>query len=115
MELKIGDKVRITDGSYCFGILNGRYVEHTDFACRDHLTIVAIGLSVMEDYSKETQGEYSAVNDILVTDGEENYWFTQSRFAVNVDKKIEVRYFCEDEDITNQVSNETKRNLAKDC
>ena len=88
-KFKVGDKVNIFDGSYCFGIQNGKYSDYCD--CRDgsrnNLTVVATDLSVVKlrDYSNAEQnnlsGEFSAVNDLLVTDGRGNFWFTQSRFC----------------------------------
>ncbi len=98
-ELKIGDKVDIIDGSYVFGIRNGRYTASCNHqnGDREGLTVVDTGLKTMKDYTDKTTGESCAVCDILVTNNEGNYWFTQSslvelcKHTIVIDgKKIEI-------------------------
>ena len=90
-KFKKGDKVNIYDGSYVFGIKNGGYSTYCDSRNdnRKNLTVVETGLSVVELRYKDSKyndechlsGPYSAVNDLLVTDNNGSFWFTQSRFC----------------------------------
>lgn len=105
--MNIGDKVNITDDSYGFGIQDGKLIKRLSF--RGNLTIIQTGMYVMRDANSTTRGEYRQQNDLLVTDGNGNFWFTQSRFCKPIDKKIEVKYFCDGEDITDSISDETKQ------
>lgn len=107
MKFKPGDKVKVRDRSYNFGIDCGEYSTSIGHG---NLTVVATGLTAMRG-GHRLFGEYTQVCDLLVTDGNGGFWFTQTRFCEAVDKKIEIRYFCDDEDVTDQISDETKRNL----
>lgn len=112
-QMKKGDKVNVKDGSYGFGIQNGQYCTwlNNQDNSRKNLTVVETGLSVMKQAGKISYGEFRQQNDLLVTDEQGNFWFAQSRFCELVNKEIEVRYFCDGADITDSVSDETKRNL----
>lgn len=115
MKYAIGDKVNVEDGSYSFGVYSGRFSSSVPYGgngeLRKNLTVVETNLSAMRDATGDRTGEYFAVNDLLITDGKGNFWFTQSRFCEPVDKEIEIRYFSDGEDITDEISEETKRNL----
>jgi len=88
-KFNVGDKVNIHDSSYIFGIKDGEYSRDCDYrgGNRNNLTVVATDLSVVKlrDYPGAAQnnlsGRFTAVNDLLVTDGKDNFWFTQSRFC----------------------------------
>lgn len=97
-KFKKGDKVNIIDGSYIIGIQNGEYKEYCN-RCngdRNNLTIVKTGLSVVRpirgNYTytlgrNNLDGQFTAVNDLLVTDNKGAFWFTQSRFCVASEPK----------------------------
>ena len=100
--LRIGDKVKVRDGSYNFGIAKGKYTEHLDnlysmYGDAAELEVIATGLSVATQVLSahfKTDGLYCQVNDTLVADGNGNYWFTQERFlklvtthAITIDGK----------------------------
>lgn len=52
------------------------------------------------------------MNDVIIQLCEtKELIFTHTRWLDPVHKKIEVRYFCDGQDITDSVSDETKRNL----
>ena len=112
--MKIGDKVNITDGSYGFGIWDGELISYLPNRNddRDNLTVVRTGLCAMREANGTRHGEFTQVNDVLVTDGNGNFWFTQTRFCELVNKEIEVYYFCDGIDVTHKLSDETKRNLT---
>lgn len=111
-SMKIGDKVTMRDGSYSFGIQDGQYGSIHGIDERV-LAIVQTGLHVMRDYRGRTSGTFNTICDLLITDGEGNFFFAQSRSVEPVAKKIEVRYYCEGDDVTNRISDETKRNLRR--
>lgn len=90
-KFKKGDKVNIHDGSYTFGIKGREYSIwcNNEDGSRNNLTVIETGLSVVELKFKDSiygdsanlSGPYCAVNDLLVTDNNGNFWFTQSRFC----------------------------------
>ena len=90
-KFKKGDKVNIRDGSYIFGIKDGGYSAYCGSGddSRRNLIVVETGLSVVELKSKDSRygtsvhlsGPYSAINDLLITDNNGSFWFTQSRFC----------------------------------
>lgn len=80
--LQVGDKVDMHDGSYCFGIKDGGYTSYCDRETdRKSLTVVQINLSTMECADGTRNGDYTQVCDILVTNNNGDFWFTQSRFV----------------------------------
>ena len=91
--LEVGDKIRITDGSWSIGIKNGRlHVLSLGHYNIKEFILIAKDLRVVADVDEyedeKINGTFNMVADILVTDGEGNYWFTFSRFA----KKIVPRH-----------------------
>ena len=117
MSIKVGDKVTIRDVSWSFGIYKGHYSDEIPDKYEDDeisMTVMAVGLEAIRDLSLDQGGEYSAVNDLLVTDGDDNYWFTQSQFVRKIyeEKNITVKYLCNGEDVTDKISTQTKRNLV---
>lgn len=110
---KIGDRVNMRDGSWSFGIYNDEYCHHVPNKpeIRQNLLVIKTNLTVMEEADGDRTGHYSEVCDLLVTDENSGFWFTRSDLCNPVDKKIEVRYFSDGKDITNEISDETKQNL----
>ncbi len=106
MKYKIGDVVKARDRSYSFGIEGGKYSDGVPYC--EPVTVIKTDLTVMEQANR---GRYTAICDLLVTDGNENYWFTASRFC-SLANDIEIRYFSNGEDVTDKISDETKRNLT---
>lgn len=107
MTFKIGDKIEITDGSYAFAIYNGKFEKHLPVNMKSNITVATINLAV------EKHGDtFSEGCDLMVTDGDGNYAFTQSRLCKSVETQIEIRYFCNGEDVTDAISEETKSNLT---
>ncbi|KKL93305.1 hypothetical protein LCGC14_1876040 [marine sediment metagenome] len=87
--LKIGDKIEITDGSYLFGVKNGKYSMHPRFRNKELFTVVEINLSTarksLVDYEKF--GHPDTIASILITDNEGGFWFTPRRFIVQTTPK----------------------------
>ena len=104
MKFKIGDKVTMTDHSYNFGVNNGQW--NTDCPTGRNLSVIKTDLS-----AKRSNSSFDDYCDLLVTDGDGGFWFVLSGLCKLVDKKIEVRYFCDDKDVTDKISDETKENL----
>ncbi len=75
-RVNVGDIVTVVDGSYAFGVENGKFsgcISNLTRA-RNNLTVVLVGLKVMRDPS----GVVSSVCDTLVTNGKGGYWFVRS-------------------------------------
>jgi len=111
---KVGDRVNVYDGSWSFGIYNGKYcgcMPHKPFEIRQNLLVIETNLSVMENANGGRQGQYSEICDLLITDEGGNFWFIRSEFCKSANKEIEIRYFADGKDVTNKISNKTKRNL----
>ena len=72
-KLRVGDRVNVVDGSYAFGIKNGKYYGNISNNNREryNLVVVNVGLDV-DTYCEETK------LDLLVTDGHGNFWFVLS-------------------------------------
>ncbi len=108
MKFKKGNEVTINDGSFSFGIYNNEYHESLARSMRDAvLTVVATELDVLRGHSHDDPC------DLLVTDNEGNFSFVQSCLCNPIDKEIELRYFCDGIDITDKISDKTRKNLAK--
>ena len=86
-ELQVGDRVDMHDCSYCFGVQNGEYTTWCDNrnGDREGLTVVKTRLSVLGETNSHTISKigraFDEVCDILVTNNDGGYWFTQSRFV----------------------------------
>ena len=106
MTFKIGDKIRITDGSYAFAIYNGKLEMYLPANMRSNVTVVATGLAINKHGDR-----WDEACDLMVADEDGNYAFTQSGLCRSTEKQIEIRYFIGDEDVTDDISAETKRNL----
>lgn len=110
--LKVGDKVNVEDVSWSFGIYKGRYSPRMPYGKQGEVFIVIqTGLDVMKDSDGARTGSLFEQCDLLVTDEHGGYWFTQSENCKLVNKEIEVRYFSDGKDVTDRISDETKRNL----
>ncbi len=83
-ELKVEDRITIRDNSYCFGIEHGCY----STCCSGRtLRVIKTYLATMKKAYGSRGGEYTQINDLLVTDDAGNFWFTQSRFAESIERK----------------------------
>lgn len=111
MNFKVGDKVDLTDNSWSFGFRDGKFEYDTP---HKDLRIIKTNIraTIHPDDPYREGEEYCKINDLLVRDKYSNPWFVQSRFCKSADKKIELRYFVDGEDVTDNISDETKRNLA---
>ena len=110
--MKVGDKIKIRDYSYGFGVYGGKFCSTGYIKFAGVLTVIRTGLYAMKNADGTTHGEFYQQNDLLVTDGKGNFWFVQSRFCELVDKEVKVRYICDGKDVTSSISEETKRNLT---
>lgn len=104
---KIGDKVNVKDRSYGFGIQGGEY---TSLIPMENLTVIKIDLQTTRNIFGKTSGAFSELCDLLVADND-GFYFIPSQDCKPVDKEIEIRYFSDGKDVTDQISDETKRNL----
>lgn len=76
-KLRVGDKVKCCDGSYSFGIKQGKWnwnISNTS-GDRENLRVVKLGLVVG---SRRDILDFDECCDMLVTDGHGNFWFVQS-------------------------------------
>lgn len=106
--LKIGDRINVRDRSYGFGIQNGKFVFVIPMK---NLVIVEIGLRVTRNAFGKTEGTFSELCDLFITDEIGGFYFIPSQDCELINKEIEIRYFSDGEDITDKISDETKRNL----
>ncbi len=108
MTFKIGEKIEIVDSSYGFAIYGDEFEMHVPINMKSNITVIATGLAV-----NKHGDSWDEACDLMVTDGNGNYAFAQSRLCKSVGKQIEVRYFCNGKDVTDDISGETKRNLKR--
>ncbi len=87
--LKVGDRIRMFDGSYAFGIKNGRYSLLHFPEIKQIFTVVEINLLTARrsEVEREELGHPVTVADILITDSMEGFWFVPSRFAKRIPPK----------------------------
>lgn len=116
-KFQVGDVVNMHDGSYCFGIQNGKYVMNCGgyvrgFDDREGLIVVDTDLDVMQHAEGRRTGPYTEVNDLLVTNGKGGYWFTQSGF-VRLAKPKRTLTLDTGEKVT--ISDESYQELRKNC
>lgn len=88
LKLKVGDKVRITDWPYAFGIKNGGYDTHCRSVAGELLTVVQIGLAVMERNGQYMSNSHLATADLLVTDDKGGFWFTTSYLTKRISHTV---------------------------
>ncbi len=79
--LKVGDKIVVFDGSYAFGVKNGKYDELPYCQSKGPFTVVKTDLKTLGYTGYATTGQYNATADILITDNNGGFWFVPSRFA----------------------------------
>lgn len=112
-KLKIGDRIYVNDGSYSFGIKNGQYsrlIGDRNNVPRQQYIIIKTGLRAMRDINKINSGEYTTVCDILITDGDGDFFFTQEKFVKLVEFE-HIVVFNGDEPIT--ISHKSYQELKK--
>ena len=82
--LKVGDKVKINDWSYVFGVKNGKYNTRYQPATGELFTVIQINLTVTENVNQRMSNGQLAIADLLITDDEEGYWFVTSYLTEHV-------------------------------
>ena len=112
--MKVGDIVRITDASYAHRIVENSLIEVNCYSglFREELwkvlsvDVVLSVKGVCNDIKRLTvlvQGQDSGIVAFVLNDLCNPYF---------PEKKIETRYFCDGEDVTDKISDQTKQNLA---
>ena len=81
--LKVGDKIRITDGSYTYGVKHGKFDTYHGLQ-KKPLIVIETNLQTIISDGMKTCNKTPAIADILVTDNAGNFWFTPSRFTKRV-------------------------------
>ena len=81
--LKIGDKIRMNDRSYAFGVKDGKYSEFPRHKDKGPFTVVEVDLLVARKSSvrEEELGHPATVSDILLTDDNGGFWFVPSNYT----------------------------------
>ncbi len=80
--LKVGDKIEMFDGSYAFGVKNGRYDTLSCCQSKRPFTVIRVNLSTLSYTQRpNVPGQFDRTADILITDSNNGYWFVPSRFA----------------------------------
>jgi len=75
-KLKVGDKVKVYDASYVFGVIDGRYSTNCHYRRVGYLTVLRTGLNAKKNADYDSN--YDNICDILVTDGITGFWFAKS-------------------------------------
>ncbi len=83
---KIGDRIKMFDGSYVFGVKNGKYDVLPVCRQKGPFTVIQVNLSVMAraDRPNQPNKNLDKIADILITDNDDGFWFTPSCFAQHV-------------------------------
>lgn len=86
--LKIGDKVKVADWSYAFGVKDGKYDEHCYGQGETVLIVVQTGLRVTQNAKQLMSNHQPAIADIFITDGEGNFWFVTSYLTKRISHTV---------------------------
>ena len=86
--LKVGDKIEMFDGSYAFGVKNGRFDELYHCTKKGPFIVVAVDLKTTVNVKQRMSNNNLAIADILITDNNGGFWFVPSKFARRVVHKI---------------------------
>ena len=80
--LKVEDKIEMFDGSYAFGVKNGRYDTLSCCQSKGPFTVIRVNLNTL-GYTQRPNvlGQFDRTADILITDNNGGFWFVPSRFA----------------------------------
>ena len=97
------------DGSYAFGVKNGRYDELNCCQSKGPFTVVKTGLKALGYTGDATTGEYNATADILITDNDNGFWFVPSRFT----KRIAPKHVIYIDGNSVEINNESFKALRK--
>ncbi len=112
-ELRVGDRVRCVDGSWSFGISNGRWDRlgmcNSNKACND-LLVLATGLNVKRADPSLPDGD--SFCDIMVTDGLGNYWFLLERLCRLLPEMHTITIDGKDIEISDESFENLKRQLT---
>ncbi len=82
--LKVGDKIKMFDGSYAFGIKDGKFDELWHCSEKGPFTVIAVGLRTTVNANQRMSDNSLAIADILITDNNSGFWFVPSRFARHI-------------------------------
>lgn len=110
---KKGDKVRIVNEESSFGIVEGRYVKYSipGMYGETGFTVVDTGIEVKRNpYVRLTDPK---TTDLLIKDEKENYFFVSSKTVESVNPEIALRYLSNNKDVTEELSDESKRAVRK--
>lgn len=111
MEFKIGDKVKMTTSAGSRMVDKYGNLVGGGRGYKKSAILVAIDCR-LPTFNLQVKGYL--VNDVIVQLYEtKELIFTHTRYLEPVDKKIELRYFCDGQDVTDSISDETKRNLCR--
>lgn len=79
--LKVGDTVKIFDGSYAFGVKDGDYDRLNSCSQKGPFTVIAVNLKTTIDADLRMSYTYNhqpAIADILIGDNDGGFWFVPS-------------------------------------
>ena len=82
--LKVGDEIEMFDGSYAFGVKNGKFDGLYYCTTKGPFIVVAVGLKTTVNVEQRMCDNSLAIADILITDNNNGYWFVPSQFARRV-------------------------------
>ena len=107
-KLRVGDKVCCGDGSYSFGIRQGKYVDGISNTSgdRENLTVAALDLDITKG------GLYPHPCDTLVTDGHGNFWFVLSECCLLLPEKHTITVDGKNIEISDESYENLKRQLT---
>ena len=112
-QADVGMKVQLMDSSYAFGIYGGRFSSSPWDGKNTSQTVFSV-VDVQYVLVRNCYRQMPQTQDcnVLITDNKGGFWFVPMEFLEPADKEIEVKYFCNGEDVTDSISEETRRNLA---
>ncbi len=105
----VRDQIEVYDGSWSFGIVDGKISSLTFTKDKAPYTVVNTGLNVMRHSEGTRKGIFEEKCDLLVKDKEGNFWFVQSRLS---EKYVETHPIIIDGKTIN-ISEESYQSLKK--
>ena len=105
----VGDQIRVYDGSWSFGIVEGKIANMCFTKSYAPCIVVNNNLCVMKNGEGTRRGRFEEKCDLLVVDKNGNFWFTQSRLS---EKYVLIHSIIVDDKTVN-ISNELYQALKK--
>ena len=105
--MKIGDKVRMTTSAGSRAIDNSARITSSRCCYKIPAILVAVGCA-LPTYPALNRPQNNAIVQICET---KEIVFTHTDNLESIIAEIELRYFCNGEDVTDKISEQTKRNL----